>query len=443
MNLEGNRIAESINLVKNLIIDGKTSNYQNKADTFLPIGPTTIEKQALDWPSVFKSIIEKLFNIQCKLSNWEEVQEALNEHFTKSRETRELAGVVHDIYLNAEGLKSITPLAYLICGDINNARTKTMESIFSSLINTDYRSAQQINDDGNNLLEKLVIYAFKDNCIANRDAGRDICYLPFLARLFTKDLEALKSSTSWFVDEFENLVDLYAFLYLSQLSISLGVPRLRHETPKAQPLYFILESESASKERYECNTYGYNFIFSKTAGQAKKVFPYLGYLQLISDLPLWKLTQNENNFLIQDLNNLNSNISELFDESYQEGHELKQVVEKGLELQFRVFMKTDRKTANEKVVSVFQDVFSRNFTTDRKSAGKYFELKSKTLMLLTNLVVGKGNKLLIDDVIEAFKERGVWLDVKSKWALLKFYENVGNIEKLSDSGDAVYVQSTI
>ena len=67
------------------------------------------------------------------------------------------------------------------------------------------------------------------------------------------------------------------------------------------------------------------------------------------------------------------------------------------------------------------------------------------LILLTNLIIEGSNetKLLIDDVIEGFKQRGIWFDLKSKKALLKFYENVGNIEKLSDSGDAVYVKTTI
>ena len=67
------------------------------------------------------------------------------------------------------------------------------------------------------------------------------------------------------------------------------------------------------------------------------------------------------------------------------------------------------------------------------------------LLLLTNLIISGSSEsqLLIDDVIEGFKERGIWLDIQSKKALLKFYENVGNIEKLSDSGDAVYVKTTI
>ncbi|WP_413702341.1 DNA phosphorothioation-dependent restriction protein DptG [Psychromonas sp. KJ10-10] len=110
-----------------------------------------------------------------------------------------------------------------------------------------------------------------------------------------------------------------------------------------------------------------------------------------------------------------------------------------------MFDKTSRKDANKKVVEIFEKIFSAEFITDRKATGKYFVLNSNMLLLLTNLVINGSSEsqLLIDDVIEGFKERGIWLDIMSKKALLKFYENVGNIEKLSDSGDAVYVKTTI
>ena len=435
------RIIENVCSIEKMIDENKTSKFQNVADTYLPIGPATLEKQGLDWPSVYKSIIEKSFNTQCKLNSWPEIQSKLSEHFSTNRETRELTSVINEIYLNSTGLKNITPLAYLVCDKKNNARTNSMDNIFTGLLISS--GGNDVQDEGNNLLEKLVIEALKGNCITNDNANSKKAYLSFLSELFTKDIEELKSSTSWFVDEFENLVELYSFLYLTHLSISLGVPRLRHEIPKSQPLYFILENETASKDRYECNAHGYNYIFSKTTGHAKKIFPYLGYLNLITELPLWELLQEDSPPLVQKINHLNSNISRLFNEPYQEALDYKSALEKGLDIQYRVIMKTDRKSANEKVVNVFHDVFSRNFITNRRSAGSYFELKSNTLMLLTNLVIGKGNKLLIDDVVDAFQERGIWLDILSKNALLKFYESVGNCEKLSDSGDAVYVKSTI
>ena len=151
-----------------------------------------------------------------------------------------------------------------------------------------------------------------------------------------------------------------------------------------------------------------------------------------------------NNFYPK-INQFNHLIGQLFDESYRNEDSLKAAINAGLNLQKQVFEKTSRKDANKKVVEIFEKKFAAEFITDRKAAGKYFVLNSNMLLLLTNLVISGSseNKLLIDDVIEGFKKRGICLDIKSKKALLKFYENVGNIEKLSDSGDAVYVKTTI
>jgi len=436
-----NRITQSLEKINGCLVANKPGNFKNVADDYLPIGPTTIEKQALSWSYVYKSIIENSFNLESELDTWDEVKSSLNEHFTNSRETRDLAGLINDIYLNAEGLKSITPLAYLICADSPQARTRTMSNIFSSLINNSFKNGHENKE--NNLLEKLVIEAFENTCKKQQSEDKSDCYLPFLSDTFSKDIETLKSSTGWFVDEFENLIALYSFLYLAQLSISIGMPRVRFDKPSSQRLFFILENERASKERFECNTHGYNSLFSKTNGYAKKTFPYLGYLNSVTDKPAWKFFQENGNSQLDELNILNKKTAELFSEPHQESDDIRDLLTQGFEMQLRILMKTDRKSANDKVFNVFHDVFARSFITDRKAAGMYFTLKSNTLMLLTNLVIGKGNKLLIDDVVDAFRERGIWFDLQSKKSLLKFYENVGNIEKLSDSGDAVYVKSTI
>ena len=65
------------------------------------------------------------------------------------------------------------------------------------------------------------------------------------------------------------------------------------------------------------------------------------------------------------------------------------------------------------------------------------------LLLLTNLAIGSREKLQYQKLLEEFKRRGVWFDQQSQQALIEFYERVGNLERMSDSGDAVYVRKTI
>ncbi|MFT5298212.1 MAG: DNA phosphorothioation-dependent restriction protein DptG, partial [Colwellia sp.] len=48
-----------------------------------------------------------------------------------------------------------------------------------------------------------------------------------------------------------------------------------------------------------------------------------------------------------------------------------------------------------------------------------------------------------NELIKAFESRGVYFDKQSQQALIEFYERIGNVERMSDSGDAVYVNKTI
>jgi DNA phosphorothioation-dependent restriction protein DptG len=59
------------------------------------------------------------------------------------------------------------------------------------------------------------------------------------------------------------------------------------------------------------------------------------------------------------------------------------------------------------------------------------------------LAIGEQGKLRLHELIIEFQMRGVFFDRESQTALVEFYERLGNVERLSDSGDAVYVKATI
>jgi DNA phosphorothioation-dependent restriction protein DptG len=65
------------------------------------------------------------------------------------------------------------------------------------------------------------------------------------------------------------------------------------------------------------------------------------------------------------------------------------------------------------------------------------------LIMLTNLAVGVNQRLRLHELLEEFRARGVYFDKVTQQKLVSFYERVGNIERMSDSGDAVYVRKTI
>ena len=70
-------------------------------------------------------------------------------------------------------------------------------------------------------------------------------------------------------------------------------------------------------------------------------------------------------------------------------------------------------------------------------------LNQDQLLLLTNLAIGMNEKLRLHELMDEFCRRGFYMDGQTQQVLVGFYERMGNVERMSDSGDAVYVRKTI
>ncbi|WP_415892544.1 DNA phosphorothioation-dependent restriction protein DptG [Neptuniibacter sp. PT8_73] len=437
-----NNIQSSIELFKN------KKSYSNNASRYLPIGPDVPKDQNLNWPLVYKSIYEKVLGLELAIETTDQLFESILDDMSSQRKTRELKNLVDEVYLNEASLSLFSPYLQLICNDKPKARTKTAISIFGSMLSG--MEPASIDFSGVNFVEELINNCIKNRCNENSGQITDHSYLPFMADLFKNDIKLLSSNANWLSEDFSHFIELYTFLYLTQLSVHLGSINSRFTQPQSREVFFILETEKASKERHECNIKGYKSILANHNGLGLDVFSHLGYLELLSELPIWQLTNsNIPSQYIDNINELNELICSKFEIDFNGRRaSIEESINDGLYYHKQLFKKSSktstRSDANDKIVTTFKDVFAKNFKSDRKSAGGwYFQLSTKTALLITNLIIGKEKKLLIDDVIEGFRKRGIYFDLKTKRSLLKIYENIGNIEKLSDSGDAVYVKSTI
>jgi DNA phosphorothioation-dependent restriction protein DptG len=83
------------------------------------------------------------------------------------------------------------------------------------------------------------------------------------------------------------------------------------------------------------------------------------------------------------------------------------------------------------------------FIQRRGRAGQVLTFNQDYIVLLTNLAIGEREKLRFHEVIKEFEARGVFFDKQSQECLINFYERMGNVERMSDSGDAVYVRKTV
>lgn len=108
------------------------------------------------------------------------------------------------------------------------------------------------------------------------------------------------------------------------------------------------------------------------------------------------------------------------------------------------FHKSDsRHKYNQDLIKGQLSTICEPFVHKRGRAGQVLVINQDYLVLLTNLAIGEKDKLRLHELVKAFEARGIWFDKQSQQALVDFYERMGNVERMSDSGDAVYVKKTV
>ncbi|WP_176051379.1 DNA phosphorothioation-dependent restriction protein DptG [Burkholderia sp. BCC1644] len=279
----------------------------------------------------------------------------------------------------------------------------------------------------------------------------DEAYLPYLAKAFREDITFLSEHPKYLVQEFTNTLKLYAFAYCSQLALNIKSWRIGEPEPK--PLYFILDTERASSERTWVRNYGYKFLL-ECAGD---LFPLLSASEPLQHKgprrPLWKIyhdavTYKDQESLLASLN--------LYIKAFANTESRKLQVDTTAQTIDAAFAQladlslcqfadenSERAGVNRLYVRELERHICVNFMQSRGRAGRILVLNQDYLLLLTNLSIGKREKLRLHELVSEFQRRGFYLDTQSQQVLVGFYERMGNVERMSDSGDAVYVRKTV
>ena len=277
-------------------------------------------------------------------------------------------------------------------------------------------------------------------------------YLPFLASHLQKDLHFLGKRPKYLLSTFKEFLRLYAHLYTVQLALNLN--KWRNGEPKPQLSYYILDNEKASNERYLIQSYGYKQLSSALWN----IFPYLSMNESLQQkkidkktntiYPLWALAENlrqtpESTILLKPYAQAFKNDRDL-SISLNESNDPLDVLADLLTMSRMQFEpKQSRHQINKDYVKVTESEFCSHFIQSRSRAGNVLVFNQDYLLLLTNLAIGEKDKLRFHELIKSFESRGVFFDKKSQQTLVGFFERIGNVERMSDSGDAVYVRKTI
>ncbi len=374
--------------------------------------------------------------------------------FENNLDTPEFAEIIDKMYFLNNELFKVSPefqVLKLASLSKSSSRNRLPNMFLSMLPGFDKKPA----DCPSNFIEQLIIRSFdSEQLISSFSNIREVSnvnaespYLPFLTDLFKKDLEFIVSHPRYLLDHITELLKLYSYLYTTQLSLNLTAYKTE---PSVKPMHFMLENEKASKDRVQLTREGHK----SAAKYFRLIFPYLSANESIQEpddhqrfQPLWKVYDKIDS---SDTSRLRAYVEDYAEARDEPTRDLDRSNASGRawlsELLYIAERQFDqgkgRSAANMRFVRNIESDFCSDFAKSRGATGKVAVLNQDYLTLLTNISIGDSPKLRLSDLIQEFKARGVFLDKQSQQALIKFYERMGNVERMSDSGDAVYVRKT-
>ncbi|HIF9419546.1 TPA: DNA phosphorothioation-dependent restriction protein DptG [Photobacterium damselae] len=428
--------------------------FQNK-NTLNSYIPIRTKGNDFDWSSVVGLVLRGLLRKKIEKYNYQDFTADCKANLQNKLGEEAFWDVLEDMYFANEDIFSVSPEFLLFKSQKSECKAGDLRvaSFFINLLNG--RQIEQF-DANLNFIEQELLQTLRAKTKPDNDKSlraTEAPYLPYMAEAFKRDLEFLTSHPKYLLDEFEQFLAFYGFAYTAQLSLSLSDWKTG-EAPTAKPLYFIMDHERASSERIHIKKHGYK-LFSESSF---KLFPFLSMLENLQPnpeelkKPLWQLVRDIENSnredLAQQIKNYalmfraNRKLDTVLPDNATTAIDWLEYALKLAEEQFRD-PKTDRPAIIKKYMTEVEKNMATDFVQVRGRSGRVLVLTQDHIILLTNLVIGKEEKLRFHELIIGFQERGIFVDKQTEQELIKFYERIGNVERMSDSGDAVYVRKTI
>lgn len=421
----------------------------NSAASFFPVSANSSNNK-YEWDTTVGFFIKSLHAIDLvkEVKDLDHFKELCKAQMANSLDGDPFWHVIEKMYFDNGQVLKIAPEMQAL-KVLNPAESSAGdERLTSMFVNLMDGLELEINPKSNlNFLEKKIKTIFDSPFVTKPSQkmkkGNDP-YIPELAQQFQKDLKFLVRYPEQFQQSIKSFLKLYGFLYTAQLSLNI---KGWEQAPAIKPCYFILDSEKASKERTKIQLHGLKQVVESSYA----LFPLLSLNESLQDtkhstLPLWQLYQELDD---QDIDKLNQYAYE-FHENRKLTSELtpattvKQAIENLIRLFTEQFKKgSSREAAFTKFVSATREIFIKPFEQGRGRAGSYLVLNQDYLLLITNLAIGERDRLRLHELLLEFQKRGIFFDKSSEECLIELFERMGNVERMSDSGDAVYVKKTI
>lgn len=424
---------------------------KNKLASYLPIRK---KGNDFDWDVITGMVLGHALKKQIRQYDFDQFRSDCRIQFLAKLDQPGFWDVLDRMYFTSESVFDISPLFLLFKAqrkgsgktELGAANVRMGELFFGLL-----RGANRLEDvnDQLNFIERqmLLVLQRKLSDAPDYDANEQT-YLPYIAGAFQNDINFLSTRPKYLLRELTNTIRLYAFSYCSQLA--LNIAGWKNGEPTSKPLYFILDTEKASTERINAH-HGYK-MFAKFS---ENLFPILSALEAIQHKvlkrPLWQIFKDsvEHPDKNEVLRVLNGYLDAFADKRELDRRGHADSVERafdhmiGLAIEQFNVSKTERSGVNELYTKELEKQICGDFIQTRGRAGRVLVLNQDQLLLLTNLSIGLNEKLRLHELMDEFRRRGFYLDGQTQQVLVGFYERMGNVERMSDSGDAVYVRKTV
>lgn len=430
-----------------LIDDLKPKN--NSAISFFPVSANSANNK-YDWDTIVGLFIKSLHKLELEktIKTLDDFKQLCKAQLTSKLDGDPFWHVIEKMYFDNEQVLNISPemqALKVLSDESSNAGDERLTSFLVNLMGE--LELGRLPAAHLNFLEKEIKLVFDSPLVTTASKKNNKVhkpYLPQLAELFQKDLRFLVNYPEHFLQNIKSFLKLYAFLNTAQLALNI---KGWAKEPTIKDCYFILDSEKASKERTKLQLHGHKQVVET----CYSLFPYLALNESLQDtkkevLPLWELYTELTDSDIDKLNNYAtrfhedrkltsqlepanttteaiSNLSKLFVEQFKKG--------------------TTRETAFNNFVKATRETLIKPFEQGRGRAGSFLVLNQDYLLLLTNIAIGERDKVRLHELLIEFQSRGVFFDKSSEECLIELFERMGNVERMSDSGDAVYVKKTI
>ncbi|MCP4120245.1 MAG: DNA phosphorothioation-dependent restriction protein DptG [Bacteroidetes bacterium] len=443
----------------------------NNLSSYFPVR-TSSSEEAFDWDvaqgivvrNIYKKEVAKSITkakVEDKLAHSVDCfRRVCRSDFDERLDEPELWPFIDEMYFTGDAVFRVAPESLLFkLTELTGSSPKLrLGDMFSSLMQSFYvDNPERIR---RNFIEQQVVDSLRSEKVLTNYSGQRMSknfnekpYLPFLTKYFKKDLGFLVAHPRYLIENLQELLKLYGYLYTAQLA--LNIKGWKSE-PSSRPLFFIMENETASKERLDLVKNGHQ----KVVKQFRYLFPYLTISESLQDpdnranehrLPLWdfasKLTEEDAPALQRYTREFAEDRSKDRDYTFphtDDNSDPQHWLNILLEVSLRQFDKGEtRAAAQGKFIKSAELNLCSAFVKNRGQTGKVLVMNQDYLLLLTNLAIGTNDKLRFHELLDEFRARGVYFDQKTQQSLIQFYERVGNVERMSDSGDAVYVRKTV